>query len=155
MLSTLLELLWQRLKKKKKIPHRYIILSQAAVHWQQSQHCKSTILQSSVGKRLKKRKGVPALLSTSLTWDAIPSLEAEQAGVPFPDWGGVDTAWHSALCWTIFKGPLSATFWLGPESHMVWRPPGIWRQDSASLNLSWRWGSQLKPLSWEGCLLDT
>ena len=60
-------------------------------------NCKSTILQSSIGKRLKKRNGVPALLSTSLTWDAVPSLEAEQAGVPLPDWGGVDTAWHSAL----------------------------------------------------------
>ena len=93
------------------ISHRYIILSQVAVHWQQSQHCKSTILQSSVGKRLKKRKGVPALLSTSLTWDAIPSLEAEQAGVPLPDWGGVDTVWHSALRWTLFKGLLSVMFW--------------------------------------------
>ena len=40
---------------------------------------------------------MPALSSASLTWDAIPSLEAEQAGVPLLDWGGVNTAWHSAL----------------------------------------------------------
>ena len=46
----------------------------------------------------QERSGVPALSSASLTWDAIPSLEAEQAGVPLPDWGEVDTAWHGALC---------------------------------------------------------
>ena len=103
----------------------------------------------------QERNGVPALSSASLTLDAIPSLEAEQAGVPLPDWGEVDTAWHGALCWTIFKGPLSAMFWLGPESYMAWRPLGIWRQDSANLDLSWHWGSQLKPPSWEGSLLGT
>ena len=32
MLSTLLELLWQRLKRKIEILHRYIILKQAAVY---------------------------------------------------------------------------------------------------------------------------
>ena len=59
---------------------------------------------------------MPALSSASLTWDAIPSLEAEQAGVPLPDWGEVDTAWHGALRLTLFKDLLSAVFWLGPES---------------------------------------
>ena len=40
---------------------------------------------------------------TSLTWDAIPSLEAEWAWVPLLDWGGVDTAWHGPLHWTLLK----------------------------------------------------
>ena len=73
MLSTLLELLWQRLKKKKEIPHRYVILSQAAVHWQQSQHCRSTILQSSIGKRLKHRKETECLLSYLSPWLGMQS----------------------------------------------------------------------------------
>ena len=51
-----------------------------------------------------------------------------------------------------FKGLVSPTFWLGPESHVASRPQGIWRQGSASLDLSWGWGSQLKPHSW-GCSL--
>lgn len=68
----------------------------------------------------QERNGVPASSHLPLTWDAIPSLEAEQAS-PTPRLGWVDTAWHGALCWTIFKGPLF-TFWLGPESYMAWRP---------------------------------
>jgi len=65
----------------------------------------------------KERKVMPTLLSPAfLTWDAIPSLEAEQAWVSLLDWGGVHTAWHSALRLTFFKDLLSAVFWLGPES---------------------------------------
>ena len=45
----------------------------------------------------KERKGVPALLSISLTWDTNPSWKVERAGVPLLDWGGLDTAWHSAF----------------------------------------------------------
>ena len=60
---------------------------------------------------------MPTLLSpASLTWDAVPSLEALQAWVPLLDWGGVHTAWHGALRLTLFKDLLSAVFWLGPES---------------------------------------
>ena len=61
---------------------------------------------------------MPALLSSaSLTWDAIPTLEAEQAWVPLLDWGGAHkTAWHGALRLTLFKDLLSVVFWLGPES---------------------------------------
>ena len=62
---------------------------------------------------------VPTLLSpASLTWDAIPSLESEQAWVLLLDWRGVHTGWYSALWLTPFKGLLSATFCLGLESRM-------------------------------------
>ena len=43
--------------------------------------------------------------------------------------------------------------WLGQESCMLSRPQGISRQNSANFNLSWCWGSQLKPPSWECSLL--
>ena len=45
---------------------------------------------------------------TSLTWDAIPSLEGEQAGIPLLNGGEVDTAWQGDLRWTLFKGIVSA-----------------------------------------------
>ena len=44
----------------------------------------------------KKKKGkiaVPAVLClTSLTWDAVPSLDIEKAWTPLLNWGEVDTA---------------------------------------------------------------
>ena len=86
-------------------------LNQVAVPWQQSKHCKSTILQGSISKMLKKRKEKRCLLR-----DAIPSLEAEQPSVPLLEWGGVHTSWHGALRLTLFKDLLSAVFWLGPEA---------------------------------------
>ena len=49
-------------------------------------------------KKKKGRKAVPTVFcETSLTWDAIPSLEAEQAWVPLLNQGGVDTAWQGTL----------------------------------------------------------
>ena len=99
----------------------------------------------------KERKAVPTLLSpTSLTWDAIMSLEPGQAWVPLLNWGG----WHSLVgCPWLTLLILFPKFWLGPESRVASRPQGIWRQGSASLNLLWCWGSQLKPCSWECSLL--
>ena len=48
----------------------------------------------SIGKMLKKRKESSAycILGYLLTWDAVPSLEAEQAWVPIVNSRGVDTA---------------------------------------------------------------
>ena len=44
----------------------------------------------------KKKKGkiaVPTVLClTSLTWDAVPSLDIEKAWTPLLNWGEVDTA---------------------------------------------------------------
>ena len=68
------------------------------------------------------------LSPASLTWDAIPSLEAEQPSVPLLDWGGVHPAWHGALRLTLFKDLLSAVFWLGPESQVGPRAGGPWGQ---------------------------
>ena len=48
----------------------------------------------SIGKMLKKMEGNGAycILGYLLTWDAVPSLEAEQAWVPVVNSRGVDTA---------------------------------------------------------------
>ena len=48
----------------------------------------------SIGKMLKKMEGNGAycILGYLLTWDAVPSLEAEQAWVPVVNSHGVDTA---------------------------------------------------------------
>ena len=101
----------------------------------------------------KERKAVPTLLSpTSLTWDAIMSLEPGQAWVSLLHWGWLTEPGRVPLVDPL-KGLLSPMFWLGPESSVVSRPQGIWRQGSASLDLSWCWGSQLKPHSWECSLL--
>ena len=65
----------------------------------------------------KERKAVPTLLSpTSLTWNAIMSLEPWQAWVPLLNWGG----WHSlAGCPWLTLLILFPKFWLGPESQMA------------------------------------
>ena len=53
----------------------------------------------------------------------------------------------------IFLKSTVFNMWLGQESCMLSRPQGISRQNSANFNLSWCWGSQLKPPSWECSLL--
>ena len=53
----------------------------------------------SVGKMLNKREGkLPTVLClTSLTWDAVPSLDIEKAWTPLLNWGEVKTVWQGAL----------------------------------------------------------
>ena len=49
-------------------------------------------------KKLKTRKKVPTgFWFTSLTWDAILSMEAELSWAPIQNSGWVDTAWQDAL----------------------------------------------------------
>ena len=82
-----------------------------------------TVLQCSISKMLQERKEKQWLLPpTFLTWDTIPTLEAEQAWFPLLNWGGVDTAWHVAIHWTLLKILLSVVFWWGPEC-WVWSRP--------------------------------
>ena len=79
--------------------------NQAAVHWQQSQHCKLTMLQHSKGTMLDRRKEKQSSLfpPASLTWSGVPSLDPEWAWVPQLDWDGVKTVWHGALHWTFLR----------------------------------------------------
>ena len=153
MFRTLLILLWQKKREREIPPHKYVCLSQEAVRW----HHKTAnqVYRTAASTRWweKERKAAPIFFSpTSLTWDAITSLEPGQAWVPLLNWG-----WRTQPGRVPLFGPsqglLSPTFWLGPESHVASRPQGIWKQGSASLNLSWCWGSQLKPCCSECSLL--
>ena len=68
---------------------------------------------------------MPTLLSpTSLTWDAIMSLEPGQAWVPLLNWGWLTQPGRVPLV-DPFKDLLSPPFWLGPESCVASRPQGI------------------------------
>ena len=53
----------------------------------------------SIGKMLKKMEGNGAycILGYLLTWDAVPSLENEQAWTPLLNGGEINTAWKGAL----------------------------------------------------------
>ena len=155
MFSTLLTLLWQKKKKKEReraISHpintcawvrrlyvttltRLPIKCTALQHWQDG----------------KKRREKQCLFSYRSPW--LGMLSRLWTGlVPLLNWGWLTQPGRVPLV-DPFKDLLSPTFWLGPESCVASRPQGIWRQGSASLDLSWCWGSQLKPRSWECSLL--
>ena len=82
---------WTSMAKVQKntieIPHRYVILSQAAVHWQQSQHCKSTILQSSISKRWKERSACSLIYLPDLGCNPIPGGWAGWGPTAWLGWG--------------------------------------------------------------------
>lgn len=61
---------------------------------------------------------------TSLTWDAIVSLEPGQAWVSLLHSGWLTEPGREPLV-DPFKGLLSPMFWLGLESHVASRPRGI------------------------------
>lgn len=119
--------------------------------WQHSQDCKSSVLRCSIDKMVRKGEKSSAYFLIDL-----PDLGCYhvpgQAWVPLLNWGWLTQPGRVPLV-DPFKDLLSPPFWLGPESCVASRPQGIWRQGSASLDLSWGWGSQLKPRSWEGSLL--
>ena len=62
MFTTLFDLLWQKVQKRIDTFHRYVIPESGGYILQQSEHCKSTILQHSIGMTLKRRKEKQCLL---------------------------------------------------------------------------------------------
>ena len=159
MFRTPVILIWQKKKKKKKKksdipPHKYVCLSQEAVRGQKPRDCKSSVLHGSIDKMVKRRGKLCPLSYLRPPWLGMlsRSLEPGQASVPLGNRGWLTQPGRVPLVDPL-KGLLSPMFWLGPESRVVSRPQGIWRQGSASLDLSWCWGSQLKPHSWECSLL--
>ena len=147
--------LYMAKKLKRDIPpHKYVCLSQEAVRWQKPRDCKSRVLHGSIDKMVKRGGKLCLLSYLRPPWLGLLSrpLEPGQASVPLVNRGWLTQPGRVPLV-DPFKGLLSPMFWLGPGYRVVPRPQGIWRQGSASLDLSWRWGSQLKPRSWECSLL--
>ena len=64
-LTTLFDLLWQKIQKRVDISHRYVIPESGGYRRQQSEHCKSTILQHNISMVLKRRKKKQCLLYSS------------------------------------------------------------------------------------------
>ena len=85
-------------------------------------------------------------------WLGMISLEPGRAWVSLLNWGWLTQSGRVPLV-DPFKGLLSPTFWLAPESHVASRPQGIWRQGSASIHFWWAC-SQFRAHSWECSLLD-
>lgn len=74
------------------ISHRHIILSQVAVHWQQSQHCKLTMLQHSKAMMLKRRKEKQCLLySLQPPWLGLVSHPWTLSGLGSHSWTGMES----------------------------------------------------------------
>ena len=58
------------------------------------------------------------ICATSLIWDTVPFMMAEQAWLPLLNPGGVETAWQGAVHGTTFKGLLCAMS--GWDKSPVW-----------------------------------